>query len=136
MELSYYFHLAESSFGHLPEVPARRSKFSHPPEEPSSDAGRRTYTSGKQHHDCLVLRGAPEEGATGVGSMTSLRPFDMPSSPVLKQRQMGGVKKIERACCLTLTYLPLVFVYGLTTWAVWVEASIGFEERRPRWTGM
>ncbi len=45
------------------------------------------------------------------------------------------IKKVERACCLTLTYLPLVFVYGLTTWAVWVETSIGFEERRPRWTG-
>lgn len=34
-------------------------------------------------------------------------------------------RKCERACCSVATYFPLVFVYGLSTWALWVEAGIG-----------
>lgn len=33
--------------------------------------------------------------------------------------------RFERLCCTLATYFPLAFVYSLTTWAVWVEASIG-----------
>jgi palmitoyltransferase ZDHHC2/15/20 len=33
--------------------------------------------------------------------------------------------RIERTCCTLATYFPLAFVYSLTTWAVWVDASIG-----------
>ncbi|CAD6503459.1 BgTH12-03123 [Blumeria graminis f. sp. triticale] len=36
------------------------------------------------------------------------------------------VRKCERYCCLGVTYFPLFFVYSLTTWAVWVETTIGF----------
>lgn len=35
-------------------------------------------------------------------------------------------RKVERYCCLCATYFPLVFVYSITTWAIWVEASISF----------
>ena len=68
--------------------------------------------------------------------MATFEHLSVPSSPVLKQRQHVGVKRCERYCCMTLTYLPLLFVYGLTTWAIWVEVSIGFSSKRPVWTGM
>ncbi|KAH8599996.1 DHHC palmitoyltransferase-domain-containing protein [Bisporella sp. PMI_857] len=35
-------------------------------------------------------------------------------------------RKCERYCCIGATYFPLLFVYSITTWAVWVEATIGF----------
>ena len=41
-------------------------------------------------------------------------------------RRRSWARKVERYCCSALTYFPLLFVYGLTTWAVWVEAGIGF----------
>ena len=33
-------------------------------------------------------------------------------------------RRIERTCCNFITYLPLVFVYGITSWAVWVIVTI------------
>ncbi|KAI9834285.1 MAG: palmitoyltransferase for Vac8p [Phylliscum demangeonii] len=57
------------------------------------------------------------------------------SSPVRKKRQQAENNRCERVCWTALTNLPLVFVYGLTTWAVWVEASIGFRSKRPAGTG-
>ncbi|KAK0652910.1 DHHC palmitoyltransferase-domain-containing protein [Cercophora newfieldiana] len=33
-------------------------------------------------------------------------------------------RKIERTCCAAATYFPLVFVYGLTSWAVFVVVSL------------
>lgn len=47
-----------------------------------------------------------------------------PSTP-FKRRVRPCARKVERGCCLFATYFPLAFVYGLTTWAVSVEASIG-----------
>ena len=43
-----------------------------------------------------------------------------------KRRPLGWARKFERCCCSTVTHLPLGFVYGLTTWAVWVQSGIGF----------
>jgi hypothetical protein len=37
---------------------------------------------------------------------------------------MGCIRKFERTCCNIVTYFPLVFVYSLSTWAVWVQASM------------
>ncbi|KAL8974268.1 MAG: hypothetical protein Q9197_001495 [Variospora fuerteventurae] len=42
------------------------------------------------------------------------------------RRPRSWARKCERYCCSVVIYIPLVFVYGLTTWAVWVEAGIGF----------
>lgn len=50
-------------------------------------------------------------------------------------RRRGWARKVERYCCNTITYFPLVFVYGLTSWAVWVEAGIGFAPTKSAWTG-
>lgn len=67
--------------------------------------------------------------------MANFNQASNPSSPILKQRQRVGVQKCERVCCTGLSYIPLVFVYGLTTWAIWVEVSVGFASTRPSWTG-
>ncbi|KIW03500.1 uncharacterized protein PV09_05267 [Verruconis gallopava] len=42
------------------------------------------------------------------------------------RRRKSFFRKCERYCCNVLTYFPLAFVYGLTTWAVWVETSMSF----------
>ncbi|KZF26541.1 Palmitoyltransferase pfa3 [Xylona heveae TC161] len=59
------------------------------------------------------------------------------SSPVppLSRRRKAWARKCERYCCLTLTYFPLAFVYGLTTWAVWVVTIIGQNSSTSDWTG-
>ncbi|KAI0460001.1 palmitoyltransferase PFA3 [Xylaria acuta] len=48
-------------------------------------------------------------------------------------------RRLERYCCGCLTYFPLAFVYGLTTWAVWVVVNIGSfptsGQGRTTWTG-
>ncbi|KAK5119034.1 hypothetical protein LTR62_000245 [Meristemomyces frigidus] len=56
---------------------------------------------------------------------------DMPtlagSSPSHSPRlRRHWAKKLERCCCQTFAYFPLTFVYGLTTWAVWVEVGVSF----------
>ncbi|KAH8805690.1 DHHC palmitoyltransferase-domain-containing protein [Xylogone sp. PMI_703] len=44
-------------------------------------------------------------------------------------------RRIERYCCLGVKYFPLAFVYSITTWAVWVESTIGFLPSQSRWIG-
>lgn len=44
-------------------------------------------------------------------------------------------RKLERLCCAIGTYLPLVFVYGLTSWAVWVDVHIGATGVESIWIG-
>ncbi|OAG09543.1 zf-DHHC-domain-containing protein [Paraphaeosphaeria sporulosa] len=50
-------------------------------------------------------------------------------------RRRAWARKVERFCCSTITYFPLVFVYGLTSWAAWVQVGIGFNTSKNRWTG-
>jgi len=50
-------------------------------------------------------------------------------------RRRGWARKLERYCCTAVTFFPLVFVYGLTSWAVWVEAGIGLVSSHNVWTG-
>lgn len=45
-------------------------------------------------------------------------------------------RRIERTCCSIVTYLPLVFVYGLTSWAVWTLIHIGYSGLNSSWIGM
>ncbi|KAK3069010.1 palmitoyltransferase for Vac8p [Teratosphaeriaceae sp. CCFEE 6253] len=49
-----------------------------------------------------------------------------PSSPRRRRSPKHWAQRLERCCCRTLAYFPLVFVYGLTTWAVCVEVSVSF----------
>ncbi|KAF2262842.1 palmitoyltransferas-like protein PFA3 [Lojkania enalia] len=67
--------------------------------------------------------------------MATLGSPSPPSSPSRTMRRRGWARKFERYCCNVLTYFPLLFVYGLTSWAVWVEAGIGFAPTKNAWTG-
>jgi hypothetical protein len=51
-------------------------------------------------------------------------------------RRRGWARKVERYCCTAITYFPLLFVYGLTSWAAWVEVGIGFVPSKNAWTGV
>jgi hypothetical protein len=37
----------------------------------------------------------------------------------------SAIRKCERFCCNVITYFPLTFVYGITSWAVWVQTNMG-----------
>ncbi|KAJ5102134.1 hypothetical protein NUU61_004356 [Penicillium alfredii] len=60
-------------------------------------------------------------------------PPTSPSWP--KRRSRAWALRCERYCCAAASCFPLAFVYGLTTWAVYVEASIGFKPSRSAWIG-
>lgn len=66
--------------------------------------------------------------------MATLLPPSPSSSPTRMPRKWA--RKCERYCCLGATYFPLFFVYSITTWAVWVEATIGFLPAKSAWIGM
>ncbi|KAF7183939.1 hypothetical protein CNMCM7691_004429 [Aspergillus felis] len=61
-------------------------------------------------------------------------PPTSPSWP--KRRPRAWALRCERYCCAAATYFPLAFVYSLTTWAVYVEASIGLKPSRSPWIGL
>ncbi|KAF2005728.1 palmitoyltransferas-like protein PFA3 [Amniculicola lignicola CBS 123094] len=69
--------------------------------------------------------------------MATLGSPSPPSSPSRNMRRRGWARRVERTCCNVITYFPLLFVYGLTTWAVWVEAGIGLTPPKTQdiWTG-
>ena len=58
-----------------------------------------------------------------------------PMSPSFSRKRKSFARRCERACCSVISYFPLAFVYGLTTWAVWVQTDIGFMQRKDMWTG-
>lgn len=54
------------------------------------------------------------------------------SSPNMSRRL---ARKIERYCCTCATYFPLAFVYGISTWAVWVVVMVSTTPSRVSWLG-
>lgn len=58
--------------------------------------------------------------------MATLASDTPPLSPKLNFRRKSWARRLERCCCQTLSYFPLTFVYGLTTWAVYVEVNVSF----------
>lgn len=50
----------------------------------------------------------------------------------------GCARKAERYCFTAVSYFPLLFVYGLTSWAVWVQVGIGSAPSKKGhvWIGM
>jgi palmitoyltransferase ZDHHC2/15/20 len=52
-------------------------------------------------------------------------PSSSPPPTASRRRMRSCAHRFERICCTLATYFPLAFVYSLTTWAVWVDASIG-----------
>lgn len=57
--------------------------------------------------------------------MTPRSSFDSDSDVPSPMKRKSCARKCERACCTAVTYFPLAFVYGLTTWATWVLADMG-----------
>ncbi|KAH0124465.1 hypothetical protein KCU66_g7530, partial [Aureobasidium melanogenum] len=57
-----------------------------------------------------------------------------PSRDFLRKRK-SWARRVERCCCGALGYFPLAFVYGLLSWAAWVQISIGFWPNQGKWTG-
>ena len=56
-----------------------------------------------------------------------------PSPSGRKTRSLA--RKIERRCCTIATYFPVAVIYGLTTWAVYVEARLGLSSGKTKsWT--
>ncbi|KAL8688300.1 MAG: hypothetical protein Q9224_004918 [Gallowayella concinna] len=53
----------------------------------------------------------------------------------MRRSSKSWARKCERYCCSVVIYIPLAFVYGLTTWAVWVAAGIGFRVKAAAGTG-
>ena len=58
--------------------------------------------------------------------MATLASDTPPPSPPFHRRRKSWARKVERCCCTTFAYFPLTFVYGLTTWAVYVEVTVSF----------
>ena len=56
-----------------------------------------------------------------------------PSSPNMMARRWA--RRLERYCCLCFTYFPLAFVYGLTSWAVFVVVSLCNTPSSVSWLG-
>lgn len=69
--------------------------------------------------------------------MATLPPPSPIRSPGPARMSRKWARKCERYCCIGATYFPLAFVYSITTWAVWVEITIGFlaDGSRTRWIG-
>ena len=60
-------------------------------------------------------------------------PSSSPPPPTRSRRRLKNcARRCERGCCTVATYFPLAFVYSLTTWAAWVEGSIGFGDTHSR----
>ncbi|KAI4189298.1 MAG: hypothetical protein L6R41_001567 [Letrouitia leprolyta] len=53
----------------------------------------------------------------------------------MSRKPKSWARKCERYCWSVVVYFPLAFVYGLTTWAVWVEAGTGFQAKAQAGTG-
>lgn len=44
-------------------------------------------------------------------------------------------RRMERTCCSIVKYFPLLFVYGLTSWAAYTVVCIGNEDTNIAWLG-
>ena len=58
-----------------------------------------------------------------MATSTSSSPSPPPTP--FRRRTRTCARRCERYCCAVATFFPLAFVYGLTTWAAWVEGGIG-----------
>jgi len=58
-----------------------------------------------------------------------------PSLPSDENMSRRWARRIERCCCTCATYFPLAFVYGITTWGVWVLINVGTMAPDSPWIG-
>ena len=104
----------------------------HPPESSAHPAPLRTLLlvslripPSSQHED---IPPTPQVMDTERFAQTS-------SSPTTSMARRWA-RRIERCCCSVASAIPLIFVYGLTTWAVWVDITIGSAPTQSSWLGM
>ena len=64
--------------------------------------------------------------STSFDGMATLANESPSTSPPFHCRRKSWARKVERICCQTISYFPLSFIYGLTTWAIWAEAKVSF----------
>lgn len=76
--------------------------------------------------DSHISRSLAAMPSTTFADMPTLASTSHTPPPPFHRRRKSWARKIERCCCNTFAYFPLVFIYGLTTWAVWVEVSVSF----------
>ena len=65
--------------------------------------------------------------STNFSDMPTLGSSIPPASPPLHVRRKSWARRAERCCYNTFAYFPLLFVYGLTTWAIYVEVGISLD---------
>ncbi|PKS05309.1 hypothetical protein jhhlp_008682 [Lomentospora prolificans] len=57
----------------------------------------------------------------------------LPEPPKMSRR---WARRVERSCCSFVTYIPLIFVWGMTSWAVWVDIMVGsMAPSKSSWVG-
>lgn len=100
------------------------------------------YRSGEREREIASLRGpwrSCSSNAVDLGETTdaamALSRSSSPSPAPLKRRQNGFARRCERCCWTFVTHIPLPFVYGLTTWAVFVEVSLSRIWVLSSWSG-
>ena len=71
-----------------------------------------------------------------TGAAMALSRSPSPSPAPIKRRQNGFARRCERCCWTFVTHIPLAFVYGLTTWAVFVEVSLSRIWVLSSWSGI
>ncbi|KAK4156338.1 Palmitoyltransferase pfa3 [Chaetomidium leptoderma] len=57
---------------------------------------------------------------------------DPPSAPNMASARRWA-RRLERSCCTCVKYFPLLFVYGLTSWAVFVVVTLCTSPSRVSW---
>src|SRR5690606_21347065 len=57
-----------------------------------------------------------------------------PSTPTMPSVRRWA-RRLERSCCACVKYLPLVFVYGLPTWGLYVLVALCATQTRVSWLG-
>jgi palmitoyltransferase len=65
-------------------------------------------------------------------------PSDFPSDPSASSNMPSvrrWARKLERSCWACAKYFPLAFVYGLTTWAVFVLVNLCSSPSKVSWHG-
>ncbi|KAH6845416.1 DHHC palmitoyltransferase-domain-containing protein [Chaetomium sp. MPI-CAGE-AT-0009] len=76
---------------------------------------------------------------TATTTTTTTRTTNTTSTTTASTDTMGSVRRwarrLERSCCTCAKYFPLVFVYGLTTWAVYVLVMLCSTPSKVTWLG-
>ena len=76
-----------------------------------------------------------DNGLPLIRASSSMAPRSRSPSPIHK-RKTSIVSRLERCCWTTLICFPLVFVYGLTTWAIYVHNSLSLTWAASSWQGI